>query len=331
MSPAVNRRSLLFENSDRSVIIKSLCSSSIKEPAINLQHNGIAEGSCQAVEIYQGQSGKSAVPQIVADICSNTYLRLTYHKNSGASGTFGTSMVGVCSFRTENGKLNFIPEVESGELLTDVDGKVRVVLAGRFKDLARIESVREYRLNAASDRSEAFIRISFVANKDIELSRQAVGNDCFRLFTLSSMYSGQTCYDGNLIEYYHRGSRGELSLEGLRRRDSYLFRQPVRCTGFTLVNSAQNKSSTRGVPGAADSPSVSVSLNTFSADDAALALQGYLAGSRDVNSDSLTVWLEWLNAPHVIRSGTRLEIELIVRAFEPGREDGAFNPRFVCA
>lgn len=56
-----------------------------------------------------------------------------------------------------------------------------------------------------------------------------------------------------------------------------------------------------------------------------LGIQGYLSGSLSPNSDSLTVWLEWLDAPDRIAPGTQFDMSYasppVTTAGQPRRQD----------
>ena len=49
-----------------------------------------------------------------------------------------------------------------------------------------------------------------------------------------------------------------------------------------------------------------------------LGLQGFLAGTKNPNDDSLSVWLEWLDAPDVVASGTSFDVRFAVDSTPPG-------------
>jgi hypothetical protein len=62
-----------------------------------------------------------------------------------------------------------------------------------------------------------------------------------------------------------------------------------------------------------DSPSLRIMV--LDAGGMRLGLQGFLAGTRNPNDDSLSLYLEWLDAPDVLAAGSALGVRLQVEAF----------------
>jgi hypothetical protein len=63
-----------------------------------------------------------------------------------------------------------------------------------------------------------------------------------------------------------------------------------------------------------DSPTIRIELVDRSGVPGRLGVQGYLADTRDRNGDSLSVWIEWLDAPEIIEAGTNLWLDVRVIA-----------------
>jgi len=69
-----------------------------------------------------------------------------------------------------------------------------------------------------------------------------------------------------------------------------------------------------GTPGSPDSPSICISIEKSEYE---IGAQAYLDPSINVNSDSLSVWLEWLGAPNIIEKGTKISFSYTVSAHAP--------------
>ena len=62
----------------------------------------------------------------------------------------------------------------------------------------------------------------------------------------------------------------------------------------------------------ADSPTVRIEI--ANKDGLRLGIQGFLAATQDPNDDSLSVWLEWLDAPETVSAGTAFGVDFVVTA-----------------
>lgn len=283
-------------------VLKGYRSRSIVEPAIPVKLNDENIGRFQALNIFERVSGTDAYPQTIADIVSNTYLRLTYQKPDGSSGTFGTSIVGTISFRTSDGVLRFIPQVVSAKVQANPDNSLEVQISGVFGGFARMESTRTYSTNAQNSHTKMRLEVKLTALRDIHLNRAALGSDAVRLFTLSSMYLNPQCYDGNVIEGVGGQSIAPRRLDDVTSRPSYLFEYFQNCSTVKIVNEMGSRNGS-GVPGSKDSPSVKVCVLESSMPGEELGLQGYLVDSKSSDDDSLSVWIEWVRCPPVISQG----------------------------
>ena len=126
------------------------------------------------------------------------------------------------------------------------------------------------------------------------------------------MFASVDQYDANVLRYQDRGGTVRtIQLDHSTRRGAHLLPRGVELGNwFELIKSPGS----RWFP---DSPSIRVELPDRSKVPGRLGLQGYLAETVDPNDDSLSVWVEWLDAPKVIASGTTLELDARVIATPP--------------
>jgi tetratricopeptide (TPR) repeat protein/pimeloyl-ACP methyl ester carboxylesterase len=263
------------------------------------------------VEIFENASTKADVPLIWSDLISISYFRSSYQKPEGPGARMGTSVVGAPSFRPAKALLKLIPEVTRAEIKTGGPDRIRIALAGRYGTQADVSLARTYP-PAAIDRSTMNLSVKFVAREPITLDRNQRGSDAFRLITLSSMFAAVDQYDANVLRYEDRGGVVRtLRLERTTPRNSHLLPREVELgTWFELVK-------TPGSSWFPDSPSIRVEITGRSKVPGRLGLQGYLAGSVDPNDDSLSVWVEWLDAPEILAAGKTLELDARVIATPP--------------
>ena len=133
------------------------------------------------------------------------------------------------------------------------------------------------------------------------------------MLTVSSMFSTSTSFDANMIRYEDSaGNVQTLALTNLTPRNAHLLPAPDEVGGwFELVKN----------PGSAwfpDSPTIRIDLTNTNG--LRLGVQGFLAGTTNPNDDSLSVWLEWLDAPDTIASGTTLSLQVnVVATGDPDR------------
>lgn len=294
-------------------ISKGLKTSSIKEVPVSLFYQDSPPQKIHAIEFYQSTVSNSRYPLTAVDIIANSYLRLSYIKSNGNSATLGTSLVGSISFRTNDNILHFVPEISEATLEIDQNQNPQVTIRGRFGDLATLTASRRYVLSSDLD-PYCQIKVTLEALKDIELASHALKTDAFRFCTLSSMYT-PTHYDANSIEYVdHQNEVQKLLLNGTTKRNSYLFtRSPKLSTKLALIK--DGKSAGRVcTPGSSDSPSMQLSIDNS---EFTLAAQAYLDQNLDVNADSLSLWLEWIDAPNIISCGRKISLTYTVRALKP--------------
>ena len=304
-------RRTLFENGE--IIVKGLVSNTVPEPPVDVFFADELVGRFHGIEVYERAHGTPGFPQTVADLVSNTYFRLTYQKPDNSSATFGTSFVGSCSFRTADNTLHHLPTVMRVDL--DFEPHLRVRILGRFEDLAEIVLERTYRASTVH-RTVMTLHSTFVALKEIELSSAHLGIDAFRLFSISSMYAGVDCYDGNLLRYRTRGSSSaELDLRKSDIRGRYLFSGRESASEIFLLKQTGSMGR-RNTPGSPDSPSVRATIvdSTLPLDQ--IGIQAVLVDSTNPDDDSLSIWCEWLDAPSVLRDGLSVSSSVECSAFD---------------
>ena len=67
-----------------------------------------------------------------------------------------------------------------------------------------------------------------------------------------------------------------------------------------------------------------ITIEAVSAPVGQLGVQGYLAATTDHNDDSLSVWLEWVDAPAVVPAGTTIQARFRIVA-TPATDPGDLN------
>jgi hypothetical protein len=263
------------------------------------------------IEIYENASTRQDFPLIWSDLVSIGYFRSTYQKPDGPGARMGTSVVGSPSFRPAKSLLKLIPEITRADVTVGGVDRLRVGLSGRYGTQADVALVRTYPPPAVG-RSTTNLTVKFVARERISLDHDQRGFDAFRLVTLSSMFASNDQFDANVLRYEDRGGNVQtLRLDRSTRRDAHLLPRGVELGGwFELIKT----SGSRWFP---DSPSIRVEIPDRSKISARLGLQGYLAGTVDPNDDSLSVWVEWLDAPELLAPGTTIELSARVIATPP--------------
>ncbi len=287
----------------------------VAEPPVRVFHRGrlIDRQEHRVIEGYLKTGPRPNRPLLFSDIPANTYLRLTYAKSGGIfSGTLATSVVGCHAFRTAAGDLDLTPTVSKATIYASGPRQgYRSVLQTSFPGLASLVLERRL-LSARTNRTTFRLENFFTATADIPLATgdPFTGNDRFRVLTVSSMFAGSTRFDADLIRI--QAATGEIVTLDLAEgapRGQHLFETPVAAgTWFELVkgrNSTWNP----------DSPTIRVQVGNR--DGLRLGVQGFLTSSSDPNDDSLSVWLEWLDAPDVVPSGTTHTITFEVIATPP--------------
>lgn len=290
--------------------------SGIAEPPVPVFHNGSPVGGFQTVEAYDRVPGTGSYPLTLSTVVANSALRLTYQKLDGTSGHLGTSVIGTPSFRTPSG-LELIPSVARADVTTGVPERYCVAVQGHYGTGAQVTSTSAFP-DPIVGKSSAKLDLAFTAVTDIALAagKPFVGNDRFRMLTLSSMWYSASVFDANLLRFEDSlGTIRTFALTAATPRDAHLFAAPIE------VGSWIELVKTPGSTWFPDSPSIRISIGNTGG--MRLGLQGFLAATTHPNDDSLSAWLEWLDAPDVINAGTTLSANFAITAF-PVPEPSAY-------
>ena len=309
--PQYKRSRLLSQPPDW--ISMGLISNTIVEDLIPLRYTDKLSKNLQAIEIYENAEGTASFPLTAVDIISNCYLRLSYQKPDGSSGTLGSSLMTAISFRTSNQKLNFMPKIQDASLDLSEELRPIITLSGNYQNLAKIIIRKKY-LKPTLHGSKCIVDLNFTALQDLQLAKDSIGLDSFRFCTISSMFT-PNCYDGNAIINLDRNYIQQIKvIDEATKRGAYIFRIPPRLSTMITLSKDQLSTGILGRPGAKDSPSLRLS---FDQKQYPICAQGYLDQSLNINSDSLSVWLEWENPPAVIRKGQVISFSYETMAIEP--------------
>ena len=249
--------------------------------------------------------------QIFADLLANASLRLTYAKRNGRSGRFGTSVVTSPAFRT-NETLDLVPDVSRVTVTARGQREnYRAKITAAFPGSAALELRRGLEgLQVGRTRFSLSSRLQVLADINLSKAEEVLANDRFRVLTLSSMFADNLRFDANEVRYEALGGAdGSLPVRNATPRDGNIFPEPV------LVGSWIELVKGRGSSWNPDSPSIRIEIKNPGG--LRLGLQGFLAASTDPNQDSLSVWLEWIDAPDTVPAGTDLTLEFEVVATPP--------------
>lgn len=310
-----NRRKLLG-TADGRIVVYGMVNKSIQEPAVPVFLDDGTSHRLQAVELYLPHPERQSTPLMAVDIVANTYSRQTYFDCSGRSGTFGSSLVGAPSFRTSDGVLHYLPEIQKARI--SLDSQLRVELEGAYGSLARFRTHRTYECVPRERGSRMSATVTFEALQDIRLSVPLWRTDAFRLLSFASMFRDHQCSDADTIQVTDNLNNVHavlLSHDG--QRNAHLFTQRIQGVRRLILHNSGVTTGRRGAPGASDCPSFQMTL----ADQPwieAVSVQGYLTDSMNRNDDSLSVWIEWIGATQVIEAGKKIEYRYSVSAEPPG-------------
>ena len=325
---------------DGEVALVAIPDGGVLEPAIPLFLHGVRVDNPDTggpdfytiLDFYDRVPGTGSYPLTAADIIANGFIRPLVQRADGTTSAIGTSIVTGPSFRETGHPLDLIPDMLSAEITAgqpDGEDRIAVTAHGLYADRASLTCQRRWP-DPAIGRTETVVEYEWEAAGSIPLPGDSTGRgfDAFRLIMFSSMLSSlQTLeYDARFIEVVDpQGRRRTLELRD-NPRPRYLFPspRPVAVGGaFALLK--DNRSVWN--PG---SPSIEIVIESVSVPVGQLGVQGYLAASTDHNDDSLSVWLEWVDAPAVVPAGTRIGARfriIATPATDPGDldHDGAFT------
>ena len=303
-----------FFDDGESLVLLAADPVGVIEPAVSIYHNGTLIGGHRhkVVEAFDRVPGTSGYPLTFVDLVANTYLRMTYQKPDGTTGSLGSSVVGSPSFRTAAG-LQFIPTVTRSDVHTPsavdpASPRYSNLVTGRFGSAATVTSTRTFP-DPSIGRTTVDLAIDFQVQEDVELATGTtfVDNDRLRLLTVSSMFASADRFDANLVRWEAPdGAVRTLPLTDHTPRGRHLLTEPEQIgTWFELIKGPQST----WFP---DSPSLRVEI--LERDGLTLGLQGFLDESTDPNSDSLSCYLEVLEAPNTLPAGTRFDVQFRITA-----------------
>jgi len=301
---------------DARFTLQGLRSASIRERSVATSINNTPVGHFQVLELFENVQGTESYPQTIADIVSNSYFRLTYQKPNGTSATFGSSIVGAVSFRTSDHKLHFIPSVTGVAVFVDGPERLSISISALHGNAARLRMRRIYATNAELYQTTMNAEVSFTALRDIYLDKSQLGNDCFRFFTISSMYANPDRYDANVITLRSGSEFISTRLESIETRGRYIFPNAQASSEIGLIKTFGSTGAVH-TPGSPDSPSIEARVLDSSVPAEELGLQAYLSDSKSINADSLSLWLEWIACPAIIKKGQSISTKIQYSAIPP--------------
>ncbi len=285
----------------------------VTEAAVPTKYNGVERGSFQAIEVSDRVSNLDSWPVTLVDLIANAFIRLSYQRADGKTGELGTSVAGSFAYRTTDG-LQYTPSgVSAAVTIGGESDRLRIVRDGRFGEDATVCATCTFP-DPPIGHSTLGLTTRFEARQSIDLDPALRGNDAFRLVGMSSMFANPREYDADTVRWLGPDGVGhELPLTAATARDVHLFPEPVEIAVggyFELVKHA-------GSSWFPTSPSVRIELLELSGITGRVGVQGWLAPTTDPTDDSLTIWLEWIDAPAVIPAGAVYEARLRVIATPP--------------
>lgn len=299
-----------FENRVQALHAKNIGLVEKKVPVYH-ERKLIRQQRHEVVEGYFRLGKRRSYPQLFADLVANGYLRLTYAKRNGRSGRLGTSVATSPAYRT-NQTLDLVPDISrvtvyAKGIREDYRSKITAAFPGAASVLLQrgIEGLQV-------GRTRFNLETRFTTLADIALSRseEVIANDRFRVITLSSMFADNERFDANAIRYEALGgAETTLVLNNTTARDAHLFPSALPVGSWIELVKG------RGSSWNPDGPTIRIEIKN--AGGLRLGIQGFLAASTDPNEDSLSVWLEWIDAPDTIPAGTQQNLEFEVIATPP--------------
>ena len=308
--PGMAADPVFFKNPVQTLQVRNL---GLAERKVPIYHGGhlIRRKRHEAIEGFFRVGKRRSTPQLFADLVANTYLRLTYQKRHGRSGRLGTSIATSPAYRTGS-TIDLVPDVSRVSVYAKgTRATYSSKLTASFPGAASIGFRRELE-NFRLGFTRFNLTTNFRTTSDLALSRDTslVGNDRFRLLTLSSMFVDRDTYDADEIRYEALG--GEVRSFPLRNttpRGAHLFPAPE------MVGSWIELVKHRGSDWNPDSPTIRIVIKNRGG--LRLGIQGFLDSSTNPNDDSLSVWLEWIDAPDSVPSGTSWKFEFEAIASPP--------------
>jgi len=284
----------------------------VTEAAVPTKYNGVERGSFQAIEVSDRVSDLGSWPVTLVDLIANAFVRPTYQRADGSTGALGTSVAGSFAYRNADG-LQYIPVGTSAEVTIGGADRLCIVREGRFGEDAAVRATCTFP-DPPIGSTTLELTTRFEARRSIALDPALRGNDAFRLAGMSSMFARPHLYDADAVRWLGPEGEGhEMPLTAATSRGAHLFREPVEIAVggyFELVKRM-------GSSWYPTSPSIRIELLELIGITGRVGVQGWLAPTTDPTDDSLTVWLEWIDAPAVIPAGAVYEAHLRVTATPP--------------
>lgn len=305
----------------------------ILEPSIPMYVDGIridddataGQDVFNVVEGYVNIPGTPLHPLAFADIYANGYVRPIAIITDGPM-SFGTSVVTQPAFRPAGEPIDIVPNMLRGTGEVAGGQIVFITSTGNYGGRALFVCTRTYPRPPIGE-TTFDVEWTWRATQPIELEPASLGNDAFRLCSLSSMFANPAIghYDARYLEISSAGSTWTGRIDSYPR-SSHLFASP---RSFNVGDSFTLHKDRSAVwnPGG---PSVRVELVSVTGLVGRLGIQGWLDASTNPGDDSLNVWVEWLDAPANIPGGTQIQVTLRVTALpatDPGDidHDGDFD------
>lgn len=196
--------------------------------------------------------------------------------------------------------------------VNDIGGSARVetILTGEYGAAADTTSTRRFP-DPAPGTTILELSATIETFVPIPLDVSQTANDRFRAFTFSSMFSTESEYDANLIRFQDStGTVQSIPLDNLTNRGAHLLPAAVEIGSW--IEFVKTPGSTFN----AGSPSIRVDILSIDGYAGRLGFQGFLALSLLTSDDSLSGWIELLDVPDTLPSGTNYTVHLQVTAFQ---------------
>jgi hypothetical protein len=325
---------------DGEVALLAIPDGGVLEPAIPLYYRGTrvddpgtsGPDAYTIIDFYDRVPGTGSYPLSGADIIANGFIRPLVQRADGTASAFGTSIITGPSFREQGLPLDLIPDMTRADVVTgDPHGEDRIIVQGQGFNGGKAILVCQRRWpDPAIGRTSVPVTYAWHAATDIPLAGGANGRgfDAFRLATLSSMLadtdSGQ--YDARYLRVVDPQGRARTIEVPDAPRARHLFPSPRPVApGGSFALLKDNAASWN--PG---SPTIEIIIDSVTSPVGQVGVQAYLADTVNPNDDSLSVWLEWIDAPPVISAGTRIDVQLRIvatPATDPGDldHDGGYS------
>ena len=288
--------------------------SGVSEAPVPTYYNSVWQGDFRILEYSDKVPGQASWPLTMSDLIANTYVRPTCQMADGASGSLGTSVIGTISYRTAAG-LQLIPQPTRADVTIGGSERLRTVFSGQFGADAQVNSSHSFP-DPPIGSTVTTITTHFQAERNITLDAGLLGNDALRLVGFSSMFASQQQYDASAIRWIDpRGEVHFVRLSDSSPRDAHLFSSPMPIAVggyFELIKET-------GSTWYPTSPSMRVDLAGLCGVGGRVGIQGWLASTTNPNHDSLSVWLEWMDAPATIATGAVYEATFHVTVTPPSR------------